>query len=181
MRLWVDIETYSETDLVKHGVYPYTEDPRFTVILMAYALDDGPVQCWSYEMGPFHLLDAFDDPKMEVWAHNAEFERVCIKAKWSREANWRCSAVLAHSLGLPPRLADLARVLGVPGKLDSGKKLLEKFAFGHKKGRPNYKDPDWAEFKAYCMQDVEAARACTKIMEQAPRDRTEVETRSSAE
>jgi len=65
-RLWVDIETYSETDLLKHGVYRYTEDPAFRIILVAFAFDDGPVHCWSYEQADPHIDRCVD----EVWAHN---------------------------------------------------------------------------------------------------------------
>ena len=36
--LGIDIETYSEVDLPKCGVYAYAEHPSFEILLFAYAL-----------------------------------------------------------------------------------------------------------------------------------------------
>lgn len=37
--LAIDIETYSAADLGKVGVYRYSEDPSFEILLFAYAWD----------------------------------------------------------------------------------------------------------------------------------------------
>lgn len=42
-KLFIDIETYSETDLKTCGVYRYVDDPAFEVLLFAYAYNDDPV------------------------------------------------------------------------------------------------------------------------------------------
>ena len=39
----LDIETYSSEDLAKAGVYRYAESSDFTVLLIGYSFDDGPV------------------------------------------------------------------------------------------------------------------------------------------
>ena len=42
--LSVDIETRSDVDIKKAGLYKYARSPEFRVLLIAYAADDGPVQ-----------------------------------------------------------------------------------------------------------------------------------------
>lgn len=42
-RLSIDIESFSETDLTKTGVYRYAEDPAFEVLLFGVAVDDLPI------------------------------------------------------------------------------------------------------------------------------------------
>ena len=50
----VDIETYSEQDIVKVGAYRYAQDPSFEVLLLSYALDDNPPTCLDLTIEP-HL------------------------------------------------------------------------------------------------------------------------------
>ena len=40
----VDIETYSDVDITKTGAYAYAESPAFEILLIAYKIDDGPVE-----------------------------------------------------------------------------------------------------------------------------------------
>ena len=42
--LSIDLETYSDIDLKKCGVYKYAESPNFEILLFAYSVDNGPVQ-----------------------------------------------------------------------------------------------------------------------------------------
>lgn len=41
--LSIDLETYSDVDLKKSGVYRYAESPNFEILLFAYSVDNGPV------------------------------------------------------------------------------------------------------------------------------------------
>ena len=43
----IDIETYSDVDLSKCGVYKYAESPDFEILLFGYAVDGGEVAVWS--------------------------------------------------------------------------------------------------------------------------------------
>lgn len=43
VRLYIDIETFSATDLKKSGVYRYVEDPSFRILMAAWTRDDDPV------------------------------------------------------------------------------------------------------------------------------------------
>ena len=42
--LSIDIETYSDQNLAKTGVYRYVESPVFQILLFSYSVDSGPVQ-----------------------------------------------------------------------------------------------------------------------------------------
>ena len=42
--LSIDIETYSDVDLSKCGVYKYASSPAFEVLLFGYAADGGDVR-----------------------------------------------------------------------------------------------------------------------------------------
>lgn len=120
-RLYVDIETYSEKD-IKAGVYAYSADPSFEIMMAAYALDDGPCRV---VVGQDNILAALgdlllDDNVVKV-AHNAQFERVCFsrilpnrvcsghRGGWTRNerGRWVCGACGRPSKGtsgpfLPP-------------------------------------------------------------------------------
>lgn len=49
--LSIDIETFSSVDLLKAGVYAYTEAPDFEILLFAYAFDDDPVKIIDLAQG----------------------------------------------------------------------------------------------------------------------------------
>ena len=75
--LHIDIETFSEADLPKTGVYRYAEDPSFEVLLFGVAVDDGPVEVYDLKCGetiPKEILDALLDNSVTKWAFNAQFE-----------------------------------------------------------------------------------------------------------
>ena len=40
----LDLETYSEVDLPKAGLYRYAEHESTEILMMAYAIDDGPIE-----------------------------------------------------------------------------------------------------------------------------------------
>ena len=42
--LSIDIETYSDVDIGKAGLYKYAQSPAFRVLLLAYSLDGASVQ-----------------------------------------------------------------------------------------------------------------------------------------
>ena len=64
--LSIDIETYSDVDLSKCGVYKYVEGD-FHILLFAYAFDDEDVKIVDMASGeklPQEVLDAIDDPNV---------------------------------------------------------------------------------------------------------------------
>lgn len=49
--LSIDLETYSNVDLKKSGVYPYAESSDFEILLFAYAVNEGGCRSWILPAG----------------------------------------------------------------------------------------------------------------------------------
>ena len=178
--LSIDIETYSEADLNRTGVYRYSEDPSFEILLFGYAVDGGEVQVIDLANGgeiPADVLDALTDDGVIKTAFNANFERVCLSRYLAdlgvlREAacflnplSWRCTMVWSAYLGLPLSLAGVGAVLGLEKqKLDTGRDLIRYFcrpctptqSNGQRtRNLPEHAPDRWAEFISYNKRDVE--------------------------
>lgn len=79
----IDLETYSDVELKKCGVYKYTESPAFEILLMGVSVNEGHVSVYDIASGekvPNEILDAIADPGVTKWAYNAAFERICFSA-----------------------------------------------------------------------------------------------------
>lgn len=79
--LSIDIETFSDVQLPKTGVYRYCESPDFEILLFAYSVDSGPVQVVDLVCGekiPEAIIAALEDDTVIKWAFNASFERICL-------------------------------------------------------------------------------------------------------
>ena len=186
--LAIDIETYSAADLGKVGVYRYSEDPSFEILLFAYAWDDGPVQIVDLACGeeiPEDVLLALMSGAVTKTAYNAQFERVCLSRWIGREhesflkpESWSCTAVQARAAGYPNRLGDVTTALGFgadKAKDRRGKALITYFCQpckptkvngGRTRNLPRHDPEKWKIFKEYCCQDVEAERAVRKCLPQ---------------
>lgn len=181
--LAIDIETYSETDLTKCGVYAYAQDPVFTVLLFGYAFDDDPVRVVDLACGeklPQDVLDALRDDSVTKTAFNANFERTCLAAYLGfpmPPEQWSCTAVMARELGLPGSLAQVGQVIGLSEdkqKLKTGTALIRFFSIpckptktnaGRTRNLPEH-DPDrWALYKEYNAQDVVTEREIRKRLQ----------------
>ena len=184
--LSIDIETYSPIDLARRGVYKYAEHPDFSILLFGYAVDDGEVKVVDLAKGeriPHDILLALTDPLVTKWAFNASFERICLSrylrehypshflsygsegdtiGKYLDPLSWKCSQVLASSLGFPLSLKDLGEALGLSEKkMDEGSRLIGLFSLPGPEGRrmPEGYLEEWALFKKYNRRDVEVERA----------------------
>lgn len=161
--LSIDIETYSDMDIKKAGVYAYAESAAFTILLFAYKYNDEAIKIidlTEIKTLPQFIINDLINPGVIKTAYNANFERVCL----SRFLNinlpieeWRCTAVQASMLGLPNHLKDVAKVLNLDAQKDAkGTRLINYFSIPHKGIRRTPKDDPikWEEFKRYCIQDV---------------------------
>lgn len=166
--LGIDIETYSSYDLKTCGVYRYVEAPDWAILLFAYAVDGGPVQCVDLASGetlPEDVLAALTDPTVVKTAYNATFERVNLGKYLGIRldpAQWRCTMVRAARLGLPLPLGQCGEVLRLEaGKMKEGAALIRYFSLPGKNGRhyPADAPERWATFKAYNIRDVEVEQA----------------------
>lgn len=180
-RLYIDTETYSPEDLKTAGAYRYMEHPEFQLLLISYAFDDGPVRVVDLASGeafPPELDEAFTDPEVEKWAHNAVFERLVFRTVGHPipAEQLYCSLVKAAYCSLPLSLEQLSGVLGLGemGKKATGKALIRYFCNPCKPTRANgmrsrnlpEHDPDkWREFKVYAEYDVVAEREIVKKLD----------------
>ena len=183
MILSIDIETYSDVDLGKCGVYRYVEGD-FRVLLFAYAFDDEAVQIVDVAQGeeiPQKVINALNDGSIIKAAWNAQFERICLSSYFGQKFSpdsWRCSMVHAASLSLPLNLKMAAQVLKVgEQKDDAGEKLIRYFSVpcrqtksngGRTRNLPKHDPEGWERFKEYCLQDVRTERAIRKKLERFP-------------
>ena len=49
--LSIDLETYSDTDLSRCGVYKYAESENFDILLFGVSVNNGPVQVYDLASG----------------------------------------------------------------------------------------------------------------------------------
>lgn len=176
--LAIDIETYSDIDLVRSGVYAYTASPHFEILLFAYAFNDEEVKIIDLASGEKitqELIKALQDKKIIKTAFNAQFERTCISKYLNKKLSpksWQCTAVQAASLGLPLSLEGVSIVLNLSKKkMKEGKELIRYFSMpckptksngNRKRNLPIHSLEKWETFKKYCIQDVEVERDIRK-------------------
>ncbi len=179
--LGIDIETYSSNDLTECGVYKYVEAEDFTILLFAYSVDGGPVQCVDLASGeqlPPDIMAALTDPAVTKTAYNAAFERICLGVYLGVEgrldpAQWRCTMVRAARMGLPLSLAQCGEVLKLEDrKMSEGKALIRYFSVPCRQTRqgvtrtvrhlPSDAPEKWETFKLYNIRDVEVEQAILK-------------------
>jgi DNA polymerase len=161
--LYIDIETRSRADLRKVGVYKYSEDTDFSILMAAWAIDDGPitVAVGEDEIRAIPGLFHHETPKV---AHNAMFERVCLStlvAGYLSPEPWVDTAALAAEYGRPVSLKDCAKALGAAPKDEAGSSLIRLFCMPNREGGWNDKTThpmDWLDFISYCEQDVDTLR-----------------------
>ena len=168
----IDIETYSDVDLSKCGVYKYSSSPNFEILLFGFSVDGGEVEVVDVACGeeiPADILAALSDESVIKWAFNAMFERVCLSnylEEWLEPESWKCSMVWSATLGLPLSLENVGAVLGLEKqKLSEGKDLIRYFCVpckptktngGRTRNLPEHDREKWERFKEYNFRDVEA-------------------------
>lgn len=190
--LHLDIETYSDISLNDCGVYKYVDSPNFEILLLAYAIDDEPVQIIDLASGeniPEDIADAIFYKSIIKSAFNAQFERVCLSKHFSTiisPESWHCTMVHAATLGIPGSLDSVSKALEFPldkQKLYTGKNLIRIFSIPHKTKTadnqvsmlktqarilPSDRPEEWEQFKTYCKQDVVVEREIYKKLKRYP-------------
>lgn len=182
--LSIDIESYSDVDLSKCGVYKYAASPAFEILLFGYAVDGGDVRVVDLACGeqiPDEIIYALSDASVTKWAFNAMFERVCLSnflGEWLEPEGWHCTMVWSATLGLPLSLENTGAVLGLEKqKLAEGKDLIRYFCVpckptkangGRTRNRPEHDPGKWERFKAYNLRDVETEMQIQKRLSNFP-------------
>ena len=160
--LSIDLETFSDVDLKKCGVYKYAESPNFEILLFGVSVDGGEVTVYDLASGgtvPEGIIRALSDDSVIKWAYNASFERVCLSV-WLRRnypqhfssysiegdtvrnylapSSWRCSLVWGAYMGLPLSLEGIGKVLKLENqKMSEGKALIRYFCVPCKPTKAN--------------------------------------------
>lgn len=174
---FIDTETLSSKDLRATGVYPYSEDPDFRVMIVTYAIGDGPVQIWKTDTAHLgSMLDwAFAPPDLGLFldrvregrakfvAWNAAFDRLALSRGMigyldARPEHFLDAMVQAVRSHLPPDLAGAGRLVRAEiQKRPTGKRLIDTFCV------PPFADPaehpqEWQEFCLYALDDIPPMR-----------------------
>lgn len=187
-KLSIDIETFSDIDLIKCGVYKYADSPAFEILLFAYSIDNGEIHIIDLVNGeelPEEIAEAIKSDTVIKTAFNAQFERVCLskylglpEGEYLNPQSWYCTAVQAAELSLPSSLADVGAALGLERqKMTEGKDLIKYFCVpckptksngGRTRNMPGDAPEKWALFKEYCKRDVDVERQIAKKLEMYP-------------
>ena len=183
-QLAIDIETYSDVDLINCGVYKYTDSDNFEILLFAYSVDDGETKIVDLACGeklPDEVIEMLLDDSITKTAFNANFERTCISKHLGlnlKPEAWRCTAVQAAMLALPLSLEGVGVVLGLDKqKMSEGKDLIRYFCSpckptksngGRTRNLPEDAPEKWELFKTYCIRDVDVEKQIRKKLWKYP-------------
>lgn len=184
-QLSIDIETYSDVDIKKSGLYKYVQSDSFRILLFAYSIDGGEVQITDLEKGeeiPFEIKVAMLSPTVIKHAYNAAFEWYCLSKHLgvpnpeSWLSQWQCTMVHGLYCGYPGSLSALGTALGMPEdkkKMSVGKRLIDIFCKPCKPTKANggrirtlskHEPEKWELFKEYCRQDVVTEMTAEKML-----------------
>lgn len=184
--LSIDLETYSDVDIKKSGMYRYVQSPAFEILLFAYSFDGAPSQVIDLAQGetiPQQVLSALTDPAYLKHAYNAAFEWYCLSKYTGRllpPSQWRDTMLHGLYAGYTAGLDATGRALGIPEdkqKLSTGKALIRYFCVpckptksngGRTRNLPRHDPAKWELFKTYNAQDVEAEMEIARYLSPFP-------------
>lgn len=185
--LSIDIETYSDIDIGKAGLYRYAQSPAFEILLLAYSLDGAPVEVLDLTQAgsrvPDWLYAQLCDADTVKHAYNAAFEWYCLSRHFGvvlPVEQWRCTMLHALYCGYPAGLAATGKALGLEEdkqKLTAGKALIRYFCVpckptkrngGRQRNLPHHDPAKWELFKTYNGQDVVAEMEIERFLSAFP-------------
>jgi DNA polymerase len=187
--LYLDTETYSETDLKSAGLYKYMEDPAFEILLLPYAWNDEPVrvldltnlQDYDTYQELQDIIDGLKDPDTIKVAHNSPFERAAYFRQfdfYQRPEEWVDTMILCAMNGLPMSLDAAGEALNLEEqKLKEGTALISYFCKpckptlangGRTRNLPHHAPDKWERFKEYAKRDVVTMRTIYKLLNRFP-------------
>lgn len=167
-KITIDLETKSDRDITKCGVYAYADSPYFDILLFSYGIDGGEVQIIDLANGekiPDDILKALTDEAIIKQAFNVNFERVCLSRYLQRNhpqyfqsysinedtvgnylnpKGWHCTMIHSRTLGLPSSLAEVGKILNLEQqKMTEGKALIKYFCVPYDTidGIPQFHNP----------------------------------------
>lgn len=196
--LFIDLETFSDVDIGKCGLYKYAQSPAFEVLLFGYSLDFAPRQVIDLTQPgaylPQEVLRWLFNKDCVKHAYNAAFEWYCLTRyfKLPEAENydgfsaitwlpqWQCSMLHGMYVGYPAGLDAIGRALGLPEdkqKLSAGRALIRYFCVpctptksngGRTRNLPQHDPAKWELFKTYNGQDVVTEMEIDRRLENFP-------------
>lgn len=171
--LFIDLETFSTTDIKKAGNYKYCEDKNFEILLCGYMWDTD-TEVTIIDLTKPGRLDEFYDlflyvqnnEDVVIVAHNATFERICLREYGFDISPMRffCTANMSLYCGMPASLEAVSNILNLDNKKKgTGKNLIRYFSSpckptktngGRTRNLPEHAPEDWEEFIDYLRYDV---------------------------
>lgn len=190
--LFIDLETYSDVDIGKCGLYKYAQSEAFEILLFAYSLDGAPVEVVDLTEQdaaiPERIMKMLFDEDCIKHAYNAAFEWYCLSRhmqmtdaqtmEWLPQ--WRCSMLHGMYAGYPAGLAAVGAALGLPQdkqKMSVGSALIRYFCIpckptksngGRTRNLPQHDRAKWDLFKTYNGQDVVTEMEVDRMLENFP-------------
>lgn len=191
MHLSIDIETYSDIDIKKAGLYRYAQSPSFEVLLFAYGVNASPVCVIDLAQGetiPQEIMAMLLNPAAVKHSYNASFEWFClskhlglsdaISTDWLSQ--WQCTMLHGLYCGYTAGLSATGEALGLPidkRKLGVGSSLIRTFCVPQKPVKsngnrtrtlPHHEPEKWQLFKSYCAQDVVTEMEIERLLSAFP-------------
>ena len=196
--LFIDLETFSDVDIGKCGLYKYAQSPAFQILLFAYSLDGAPVQVVDLTQPdtylPQEVLRWLFNKDCVKHAYNAAFEWYCLTQYFKLPeaenydgfsaitwlTQWQCSMLHGMYVGYPAGLDAIGRALGLPEdkqKLSAGRALIRYFCVpcaptksngGRTRNLPQHDPAKWELFKTYNGQDVVTEMEIDRRLENFP-------------
>lgn len=166
---FIDTETFSRVPL-NTGLARYSANGG-EVMIVTWALDEEPVNCWDVTRGeavPQKLIDDLKQAK-RIIAQNAQFDRTMLELmqRWRDLAPlippWYCTMTMALRHGLPgglDKLSTIFKLSDTEAKLE-GRDFIQLFCKLNKEGKRHTRHThpkEWRDFLKYATQDVRAMR-----------------------
>lgn len=179
--LKIDLETYSEFNLKKYGVFGYVEHPSTEIMVFVYRWNNEKIYVWDlteYSKMPENLKKYIQEADYYL-AHNSAFDRNILERFYpklfvGKLRKWLDTMVLAYLHSLQGSLAFLSKAfkLEEKGKIAAGKNYIQLFCKPLAKNRKLKRatrlthPKDWADFLKYARNDV---IAMSELFKKLPR------------
>jgi DNA polymerase len=166
--LALDMETYSATDLVKHGLDRYVNDPHFRPLIAVIMNPYGEHTEFDFVVNDYDTererFITYLEKDVKIVAHNAGFEQAVLNRMGIHVPSSRFidSAVIARMRGAAGKLEAAAPQLLDVDKMESGMALIRLFSIPQTEDQTAF-DPailndhltEWDEFMLYCKVDAQ--------------------------
>ena len=171
-QITIDIETASDENIKDCGVYRYAESECFDLLLISYAVDNGPVATCDIANG--ETLP--DDVRNARRKYPEMLDFKDSTGSYLDPVSWQCDMIHCRYLGMLSSLDDMGRLLRLKEKkMAEGKELIRFFCTLHQEadGSILFHDKSdapkkWEKFKAYNRRDVEVELKIQRYLSEFP-------------